>query len=515
MRASHTIDLPLSWQAIAGVARGLDVVLSEPAKDRIRRSRDAAEKLMSDNTRCYGLNTGVGGLCNEVIAPSDRSRLSENIAFSHHVGVGQPLSREQTRGLLAAKINLYALGYSGIRLEVVERLCAFLDNDCLPVIPAKGSLGYLSHSAPVALSVFGEGDVFLRGERMTASQALSELGLAPLQLEAKEGLSLVSGTGCASGFAALALSHAHMLLDWADAAAAMSFENLRCDPEGLSARTLALRPSPDMATVGEALRFYLRGSQLAQGPGLNPTQPPLSLRAISQVHGGVRRAVRMSGETLDLELASCTDNPAIWEDNGEVHMASQAHTVAAELAMSLDSLALALAHIGVISERRIDRLVNPMVSNLPAFLAAAGGLHNGFQIAHYTAVSLVGENRRLAQPSSLDGGVTAGLQEDYLAHATPSALKALDLLENIETILAIELLCAAQAYDVQPCGAQGKRGHGTEGIYQYIREAIGAYDDRRPLAKDIEMMRRLMWMMPYPASMASNVSLSPTQKPEV
>lgn len=508
MRKSIQIDRSLTWKDIAAVARGVDLVLSDAARERIERSRKAVEALSASSRACYGLNTGVGAFSNTPIAREDRWRLSENIAFSHAVGLGDPLTREECRALLAAKINVYALGLSGIRLKVVDRLCAFLELDCLPLVARGGSVGYLTHSAPIALAIFGEGEVVLQGERMTTADAYGRLGLAPIPLEEKEGLSLVSGTGCASGFASLALSWAAMLLDWADVAAAMTFENIGSRPEAFAETVLALRPSHGAASVGERLRTYLTGSTFlkaragADGEQAAQIQDALSLRAIAQVHGGVRNQIAGLGEVLDRELESATDNPSVWMEEDGPRIVSHAHTVASELALSLDSAAIALAQLGMISERRLDRLVNPRLSGLPAFLAPRGGLESGFQIAQCTATALVGDNRRLAQPASLDGGITTAQQEDFLSHVTPASLKLLRILENLESLIAIEVLAAAQAYDLQPLANSSRMAPATQAFLAYVRRAVPLYDDRRPLAEDIASMCRLMWAMPYPASLS-------------
>jgi histidine ammonia-lyase len=301
---------------------------------------------------------------------------------------------------------------------------------------------------------------------------------------------LVNGTPCVTGLAALALKRSEQLLDWADLIGAMSFENLHGQLSSFAPEALRLRRSPALVQVGERLRSTLEGSAiLAQSAGRR-TQDPLSLRAIPQVHGAVRDQLDHAGKATDAELASVTDNPIVLGSPQGPRALSEAHAVGAAIGLSADSLGIAIAELAAMSERRIDRLVNPLVSALPAFLASESGVGSGFMIAQYTAVALAAENRRLAAPASLDGGITSGLQEDHLCHATPAALKLLDILANAQIILAIELLAAAQAYDLQPTALA--RAPRTESVYRAVRERIPHYADERPLAGDIELARRIL-----------------------
>jgi histidine ammonia-lyase len=325
---------------------------------------------------------------------------------------------------------------------------------------------------------------------MSGAEALRSSNVEPLVLGAKEGLSLVNGTPCATGLAALALARAERLLDWADAIAAMSFENLHGQLAAFDAAALQLRVSAGVARVGARLREMLAGSAILGGAAGRRTQDALSLRAIPQVHGAARDVFAQVARVVDEELASVTDNPVVLGTTQAPRALSAANAVGAGLGLAADSLGVAVAQVAAMSERRIDRLVNPLVSGLPAFLAAEEGVASGFMIAQYTAVSLVAENRRLAAPASLDGGVTSGLQEDHLSHATPGALKLLKILDNAEIIFAIELLAAAQAYELQP-GTLARAAR-TEEIYRRVRAVVDHYRDDRPLAGDIERARQIL-----------------------
>jgi histidine ammonia-lyase len=483
------IDDPLSWQQICAVGHGATLALSARARTRIDAARAIVEGLVARGVRAYGVNTGVGALCDVIVDVADQRRLSRSLLMSHAVGVGAPLGPVETRAIIAAAINNWAHGYSGLRLAVVERAQQLLNGDCLPEVPAGGSVGYLTHMAHVALVLVGGGFARVHGRRLPGIEALQAIGAAPLVLEAKEGLSLINGTPCATGLSALGLDRAERLLQWADAIGAMTFENLRGQMEAFSAQALARRVSPGLATVGERLRVLLSGSAIVQAAAGRRTQDPLSLRAIPHVHGAARDVFAFATQVVNRELASVTDNPIVTGTLDAPIVSSEAHAVGAGIGLAMDSLAIAVATVGAMSERRIDRLVNPLVSNLPAFLSAVAGVGSGFMIAQYTAASLVAENRRLAAPASLDGGVTSGLQEDYLCHATPAALKALRILDNAEHILAIELLATAQAYDLQPGPLM--RAPRTDQLYQAVRGIVPSYRDDRPLAHDIDPVRDL------------------------
>jgi histidine ammonia-lyase len=484
------LDRPLTWQQVAAIAGGARLELSEGARSRIRGGRALVEAAVAMGVRAYGVNTGVGALCDVIVSDSQQAALSRNIVMSHAVGVGPALAPASVRAIMSAAVNNFAHGYSGVRLLLVERLLALLAHDCVPEVPACGSVGYLSHMAHIALVLLGSGEARHGGRLVSGAAALQSADVEPLVLGAKEGLSLVNGTSCATGLSAIALERAARLLDWADAVAAMSFENLHGQVGAFDAEVLQLRVSAGVARAGERLREMLAGSALLRASAGRRTQDALSLRAIPQVHGAARDVFAQVSRVVDEELASVTDNPVMLGTTQAPRALSGANAVGAALGLGVDSLGVAIAELAAMSERRIDRLVNPLVSGLPAFLAIDEGAASGFMIAQYTAVSLVADNRRLAAPSSLDGGVTSGLQEDHLSHATPGALKLLAILDNAEIILAIELLAAAQAYELQT--ESHPRAARTDAIYRSVRTGIDPYRDDRPLSGDIEAARRMI-----------------------
>jgi histidine ammonia-lyase len=481
------LEQSLTWPQIADVAAGMPLVLSEQAQSRIRAARDLVDSIVRHGMRAYGVNTGVGALCDVVIPTAKQAQLSRNIVMSHAVGVGPALEPAEVRSIIAAAVNNFAHGFSGVRPAVVQRLLLLLDQDCAPQVPAAGSVGYLTHMAHIALVLIGEGAVRMHGQTINGSELWRSLSLAPLSLEAKEGLSLVNGTPCAAGLSALALARILRLLDWADLIAAMTFENLRGQVAVFDADALGLRVSAGVSRVGERLRAALADSAILRHSAGRRTQDALSLRAVPQVHGAARDVFENASRTVDDELRSVTDNPVVVGTVQEPRALSGANAVGTALGLGADSLGIAVAEVAAMSERRIDRLVNPLVSDLPAFLAADEGSGSGFMIAQYTAASLAADNRRLAAPASLDGGITSGLQEDHLSHATPAALKLLKIIDNAETILAIELLAAVQAYELQrdPLG----RAALTEAVYRRVRAFVAHYRDDRPLGADIQSAR--------------------------
>jgi histidine ammonia-lyase len=482
------INSPLTWRDVADVAEGRDLALSDGAWRRIENAHAIVVAIVSRGIRAYGVNTGVGALCDTIVDRDAQSRLSRNLLMSHACGIGDPLGPAETRAIIAAQINFYAHGHSGPRRVLVERLLALLHHNCLPEIPARGSIGYLTHMAEIGLVLIGAGTARLQGRRLPGAEALAALGLPPLVLEAKEGLSLINGTPCATGLACLALARTERLLDWADAIAALSFEALRGQAAAFDANGLALRASPGLTAVGERLRDFLQDSPALAAAAGRRTQDALSLRAVPHVHGAARDVFGFAAGVVDRELASVTDNPLVGGTVAAPRVFSMAHAVGTGLALALDALATAVATVATMAERRLDRLVNPLVSGLPPFLAVESGAGSGFMIAQYTAAALVAETRRLAAPASLDGGVTSGLQEDYIAHATPAAAKALAIVENTERILAIEWLMAAQAHDL---GGDGL-APGTAAVYRRLRERIGLYADDRPLRGDFDVAFRLL-----------------------
>ena len=478
------LDAALNWTQVTAVAHGEPLALSGGARARIEEAAARVAGLIAKGERAYGITTGVGALADTVVDRDSQARLSRNIVLSHACGVGPPLDDVSTRAIMAAQVNNFAHGYSGVRPAIAELLLALLARGATPVVPSLGSAGYLTHCAHIATTLIGEGQLRLGTETLPAGAALARLGLAPVELAAKEGLSLVNGTACSTGLACLALARMQRTLDWADATAALSLEALGCQLAAFDESVLALRRSEGLQEVGATLRRRLAGSACLQARQGVRTQDALSLRAVPHVHGMARDVLRQVGRVVDDELAAITDNPVVLGTVALPRVASQAHAVAPSLAHALDSGAIALAQLAAMSERRTDRLVNPLVSGLPAFLAADAGAGSGLMIAQYTACALAGECRRLAMPASLDGGVTSALQEDFLAHPTAAALKLHAMLDRAEQIVGIELVTACEAHDA--AGAGGERAPANERLHAFVRQTIVRYADDRPLGPVLE-----------------------------
>lgn len=479
----------LSWSEVAAVARQqARFELSPAAEARLAAASAIVQAIVEQGVRGYGITTGVGALSDVTITREQQATLSRNILMSHAAGIGVPLGVAETRAIMVAAVNNFAHGYSGLRPIIVERLVALLNAGCTAEVPRQGSVGYISHMAHIGLLLIGYGHAVLNGERMSADEALSRLEMKPLTLEAKEGLCLVNGTPCSTGLASLALSKASDLLEWADTIAAMAFETQRCQLRAISAPTVAVRKSPGLGLVAEKMNRMLQGSAILASSAGRRIQDALSLRAIPHVHGAVHDARQAVADAVDRELASVTDNPIVTGTPDAPEVYSEAHAVGAAIGLAVDQLAVAMAELGAISERRIDRMVNPLVSGLPAFLAEASGVASGFMIAQYSAVSLVAENRRLAAPSSLDGGITSALQEDILFHPTSGVLKTLDILANLRHLLAIELLVACQSYDL--LGSDPAPAPSMRAIHQALRTEISTYADDRPIGEDIAAAAR-------------------------
>ena len=485
MTQTVLIDDPLTPDQILLVARGAQLALSDQAVERIKTARYIVEAFVESGARGYGINTGVGALCDIVISEENQSALSHNILYSHACGMGEPLEVEAVRAIMATQINNYALGKSGLSWDCVDVLLLLLNAGITPVVPSRGSVGYLTQTASIGLILLGAGQARQNGEVISGAEALARIERQPRVLQAKEGLSLVNGTPCATGLAILAHARIRELADWADAAAALSYSVLARQSETFTGSTIMLRRSAGVQVTTENLLGWLEG--VARAPeAKRSTQDPLSLRAIPQVHGAIRDELHQIHDVLATELCGVSDNPTVGGTPSEPKVFSQANAVGAAVAFAADRISIVAAQLGAISERRVDRLVNPLVSDLPAFLTTEAGTGSGFMIAQYTATSLVNENRMLGTPASLGNGITSGLQEDILTHATPAAEKALRVVRNVGLILSIELLCGAQAQDL--ITEDLKRGSRLQHLYRTLRAAVPIYKDDRPLNIDIERM---------------------------
>ncbi|MEO8367907.1 MAG: histidine ammonia-lyase [Candidatus Solibacter sp.] len=483
---------PLSLPQIASIANETETLrLAPSALAQMEKSRDTVRRAADAHLPVYGINTGFGKLCEVRIPDADLAQLQFNLVRSHACGVGAPLSEPEARVMLALRANTLALGYSGVRPVVAETLIIMLNRGVHPRIPSKGSVGASGDLAPLAhlaLCAIGEGEAFYRGELLPARTALARAGIAPLRLEAKEGLALLNGTQALTAVGALALHRATRLAGLADVSGALTLQALLGTPAAFDQRIHAARPHTGQGIVAAHLRALLAASDVMPDRRTAPAgvQDAYSLRCMPQVHGAVRGALRFAANTVEIETGSATDNPLVFPESGDVLSGGNFH--GAPLALAFDSAAIALTTLASIAERRIDRLVNPDLNHgLPAFLSAHPGLGSGFMIPHVTAVALLNECKVLAHPASVDNVPTSGGQEDHVSMGMTAALKLRTIVENGEYIAAIELLTAAEALRYREAFDSGPE-------LRRVREAVRAIapplTEDRPLSADIEALAR-------------------------
>ncbi len=467
------------------VFKNREVRLSSDAYSRLSASNKLVAEMARGERLVYGVNTGLGKLADKRISYEDIKRLQLNLIRSHAAGIGEPLSEPETRAILLLRANVLAMGYSGVRPVVVETLIEMLNRSVHPVIPCRGSVGASGDLAPLAhlaLVLVGEGEAIYKGERMPGGEAMSKAGISVLELEAKEGLSLVNGTQVILALGLLSLISAERLLDAADVAGALTLEALKGTPVAFDRRVQELRPYPGQILVAERIRRMLEGSEIRRSHlECDRVQDPYSLRCIPQVHGAIRDSVGFGRKTLETEINSVTDNPIVFPDDGDIISAGNFH--GQPIALALDFMAIAMAELGSISERRIERLVSPEYGDLPPFLTKNPGLNSGFMVAQVSAAALASENKVLSHPASVDSIPTSGNKEDHVSMGMGAALKLKDIIRNVEWILAIELLAASQGIDLL---SPLTPGIGTRRAYELIRGEVPVVEEDRVISKDIE-----------------------------
>jgi histidine ammonia-lyase len=477
----------LTLAEIATVALGdAAVQVSPSAHPRVLASRKVIEKIIARDAVVYGVSTGFGKLSDVRIPRDELGRLQLNLVRSHACGIGNPLSEPEVRAMMLLRANVLALGLSGIRLEIIEMLCELLNHRVCPVIPEKGSVGASGDLAPLAhlaLSLIGEGEAFFEGERVESREALRRAALEPQRLEAKEGLALLNGTQAMHAVGGLALLRAKRLARIADVSGAMSLEALKGTPAAFDLRLQDARPHPGQKAVAKHLLSILEGSEIRRSHLKNDPriQDAYSLRCMPQVHGAVRGALSHCEDVLLVESGSATDNPLVFSESGDVISGGNFH--GAPLALTLDYAAIALTDLMSISERRIERLVNPdMNEGLPAFLARQPGMQSGFMIAHVAAAALLNEAKVLAHPSSIDNVPTSGGKEDHVSMGMTGALKFRSIVDLAENLLAIELLAGAEALEHR---RPLKAGVGVERAFTALRKIAQPLTEDRSLSGDI------------------------------
>lgn len=472
-------------EALVAIAReGAKVRLTKESEARIVKTRKLVEKWVKEERTIYGITTGLGALSDVTISKKDTRRLQENIILSHSAGVGDFLGEETVRAVIALRIKDLARGHSGIRLETVLCLQELLNRGICPLIPEKGSVGASGDLAPLAhlsLVLLGLGEAFYEGQRMPGGEALKRCGIQPLRLEAPEGLALVNGTQVMTAIGGLAVHDALGLSRMADIAAAMSLEVLMGTNTEFDSRIHQLKPHPGQIAAADNMRRITRNSEIISShKDCSRVQDAYTLRCSPQVHGASKDAIAYTRNVVETEMNASTDNPLIFSESEDFLLGGNFH--GQHIALAMDFLSMAVSELANIAERRIERLLNPQLSGLPAFLVTDGGINSGFMIAQYTAAALVSENKVLSHPACVDSIPTSANKEDHVSMGTISARKCRDVVKNAEHVIAIELLCGAQAMDLF---TNMKPGEGTRVAYKVIRDAVPRLEKDRILSKDI------------------------------
>lgn len=453
-----------------------EVILSEEAKQRIIKANDDIKKILCKKRKVYGVNTGFGKLSDVIISEDNLHNLQENLLKSHACGVGSLFTEEVVRGMMLLRVNALARGYSGIRLEVVEKLIEFLNKNLIPAIPEQGSLGASGDLAPLAhmaLPLIGLGEVIVNGKVVEAKEGLNKLNIKPLEnLEAKEGLSLINGTQAMTSVGAITTYDAIRLVKLADISLSLSLEALRGISDSFNPKLHIARGHAGQIKSASNVLKLINGSTYITRQGQLRTQDAYSLRCASQVHGATIDALMYIKEKIEIEMNAATDNPLIFGDD-EVISGGNFHGEI--IAQTMDYLKIAISEIANISERRLERLVNPHLNEgLPPFLVKHPGTNSGFMIVQYSAASLVSENKVLAHPASVDSIPSSGNQEDHVSMGTISARGARDILNNTFKVLAMEILASIQAIDLRE---KSKLGIGTQIAYDLVRANIKFIED--------------------------------------
>ncbi|WP_047983853.1 histidine ammonia-lyase [Ornithinibacillus californiensis] len=460
------------------------VVLCDMQKQKIDENREVIESLLQDKKVMYGINTGFGKLSDCVIGETDLEELQLNLIHSHACGVGEPFDEKISKAMVLLRANALAQGYSGVRSTLVESLINLINAEISPVIPQQGSLGASGDLAPLshlALVVMGEGEVFYRGDRIPTEEAFLQAGLHPITLKAKEGLALINGTQAMTATGVITYLEMERLLYQSELTACLTMEGLNGIIDAFDADLHRVRGHQEQMGVASRITNILADSQLTTSQGEIRVQDAYSLRCIPQVLGACWQTVNYAREKLTIEINAVTDNPLIFTDSQKVISGGNFH--GEPIAFTMDFLKLSIAELANIAERRIERLVNPQLNDLPAFLSPNPGLESGAMIMQYSAASLVSENKTLAHPASVDSIPSSANQEDHVSMGTIAARHALAMLQNTRRVIAIELICAMQAVEYR--GTE-KMASSTKDCYERARKVVPSITKDRIFSKDIE-----------------------------
>lgn len=475
----------LTMEKMATILYGQQqVAISDDAKKRVEKSREAVERIVQQDKTVYGINTGFGKFCDVKIAEQEVSKLQLNLIRSHACGFGEPFPPIVAKAMMVLRLNALLKGFSGIRLEVLERLCFMINEDIIPVIPQQGSLGASGDLAPLShlvLALIGEGEVFVEGERQSSKDTFERFELTKIKLQAKEGLALINGTQAMTAQGIVNYIEAEKLAYASEWIAAMTMESLYGIIDAFHPAVHEARGMKEQMDVAARMRDWLAGSELITHQGDKRVQDPYSLRCIPQIHGASWQVLNYVKEKLELEMNAATDNPLIFDDGDLVISGGNFH--GQPIAFAMDFLKIGVAELANVSERRIERLVNPQLNEgLPAFLSANPGLESGAMILQYSAASLVSENKTLAHPASVDSIPSSANQEDHVSMGTTGARHARMIIANVRNVLAIEAFCAAQAVEYR--GVE-KMSPKLREQWEQLREIVPSMTEDRIFSQDV------------------------------
>ncbi len=481
----------LTIEDVVKVARFYEKVeIDESCIKYINRSSDIVKEYIDEKKVVYGITTGFGNFANIVIPPEHVRELQKNLLMSHASGIGPYIEDDQVRAMMLLRLNALVKGYSGIRYKVLDRLLFFLNANILPLVPKKGSVGASGDLVPLAhmsLPLIGLGKVKYKDKIYDSGDLLKELQMEPLVLEAKEGLALINGTQMMSAVGVLNLYDSYILAKTADIAVSTSIEALKGTDKPFDPRIHELRPHNGQRQVAQNILRMLQDSEILESHrNCSKVQDAYSLRCSPQVHGATRDTLDFVRRVLTTEINSVTDNPIVFPDTKESISCGNFH--GQPVALALDYLGIAVAELANISERRVERLVDPALSNLPPFLTKEGGLNSGYMISQYAAAALVSENKVLAHPASVDSIPTSANQEDHVSMGTIAAFKGAEIVNNVRNVLSVELMCAVQGLDF----INEKPGKGVKVVYDTVRKYIPSLTHDRVLAYDLQTMQKLI-----------------------
>lgn len=496
VKTNLTIEIDsksLSINDVVNIAKNnYFVKLSADSIKNINAGRKLVEKIVDSKQVVYSINTGFGALCRKIISKENIKLLQRNIVLSHAIGVDDPFSEDVVRAIILLRANTLASGNCGVRVELVQALLDMLNAGIHPYIPQKGSVGASGDLAPLAhlaLVLIGEGEAYYKGELISGAEALKKANLKPVELEAKEGLALINGTQVMTAVAALTVHEAEIIVKTADIIASCTIDALKGSDSPFDKRLHELRSHPGQLNSASNIRNLMKNSSIRESHrDCDHVQDAYSMRCAPQVHGASRDTVEYVKKVVDIEINSVTDNPILFPETGESLSCGNFH--GQPIALAMDFLGIALSEIANISERRVERMVDSKLSeHLPPFLIKDEGINSGLMITQYTAAALVSENKVLAHPASVDSIPTSANQEDHVSMGTISARKAKQILSNVEFVLAVELLCAAQAIDF----LDGlKPGDGVEITHKLVREKVPYLDKDRVLYKSINLLKEMI-----------------------